>query len=318
MSVIYQPNGAALEYAQLAVNLYRGCRHGCTYCYAPRCLHMKLDEFSDAKPRADILKKLEIDAKKMAGDPRPVLLCFTCDPYGPDEEKDKITQQAIEILGQNRMQMRVLTKNGALANRDFHLMGKYNVEFGETIIFSDDATRQKYEPHAGTIEERIEAMRTAHTLGLRTWVSVEPVIDPDQALKVIDTLRNSVDVWKIGKLNHDAELERTVDWRKFVDQVMERMGHYGCRYYIKNELWKYASPQAREMKQFTIASHSYCYGCRAEVVAEGTTCPKCGRPIWELQARTPGKDSQKLRTTNETYRRLSQGEETERENNQRG
>jgi len=40
MAVIYEPKGMALEYAPLACNLYRGCQHGCRYCYAPNCLFM--------------------------------------------------------------------------------------------------------------------------------------------------------------------------------------------------------------------------------------------------------------------------------------
>lgn len=62
-SVIYRPRGKALEYAELAANLYTGCTHGCTYCYAPTVLHTNKDAFSSVKPRMNIMSKLKRDAE---------------------------------------------------------------------------------------------------------------------------------------------------------------------------------------------------------------------------------------------------------------
>jgi hypothetical protein len=44
-SIIYESRGRAREYCELAANLYRGCGHGCEYCYAPAAIHMARDEF---------------------------------------------------------------------------------------------------------------------------------------------------------------------------------------------------------------------------------------------------------------------------------
>ena len=66
------------------------------------------------------------------------------------------------------------------------------------------------------IAERIEAIREAHAMGIFTWVSVEPVVDPDEAIKVVESLRGEVDFWKIGKLNHDRQREAGIDWRRFL------------------------------------------------------------------------------------------------------
>lgn len=51
MGVIYEPKGKAREYCELAVNLYRGCGHGCLYCYGAACLRMTREEFNNPQPR---------------------------------------------------------------------------------------------------------------------------------------------------------------------------------------------------------------------------------------------------------------------------
>ena len=82
MKAIYEPKGAAREYAPLACNLYRGCVHGCKYCYVPGVLRMSKAEFhAESRTRPGILEALERDAKQLEGDPRPVFLCFTCAPW---------------------------------------------------------------------------------------------------------------------------------------------------------------------------------------------------------------------------------------------
>ncbi len=69
MKVIYEPRGAAFEYSPLAANLFRGCSHGCTYCYAPACLRMSRDNFGKATVRKDVLKWLDKSNCRKCGKP---------------------------------------------------------------------------------------------------------------------------------------------------------------------------------------------------------------------------------------------------------
>ena len=79
--VIYEPKGRALEYSGLAANLYKGCYHGCRYCYAPGVLRMKPAVFHfQPGLRSGVMEQLEKDAVRMSGDMRMVLLSFTADP----------------------------------------------------------------------------------------------------------------------------------------------------------------------------------------------------------------------------------------------
>src|ERR1700742_3423056 len=85
-SIIYAPRGQAGEYAPLATNPYRGCGHGCAYCYVPNVTKQPRPEFdSTAVPRPDYLNKLRADALKYqrVGSSPQVMLSFTSDPYNP-------------------------------------------------------------------------------------------------------------------------------------------------------------------------------------------------------------------------------------------
>jgi len=237
MNIIYEPKGAALEYSPLAANLWLTCEHGCKYCYASSCLHKtKAEFFKKAPERKNVLKELENDCKKMKGDKRPVLLCFCCDPYQPHDIKRAVTREALEILATYNMTAQVLTKGGMRAVRDFDILKNNGWKFGITMSISRPETKAEWEPGAASIIDRVCAINTAHGMGIFTWISVEPVINPDEALEVISTLEKMkcVDFWKIGKLNHHKEQEIKVDWSKFIKDVRSILK--GRPYYIKTDL----------------------------------------------------------------------------------
>ncbi len=235
--VIYKPRGRAREYSPLALNLYRGCSHGCTYCYAPGCMHTTSCAWhSTVTPREGLLKKLEADAREMEGDPRRVLLCFLSDPYQPADDVHQLTRQALEILGRHRMKAQILTKGGTRACRDFDLMRQHDVHLGVSLSFVTDEARAKWEPEAASVEDRVELLRRAHRAGIYTWVSVEPVILPDEALAVIRRFRRYVRFWKVGKLNHMRDIERGIDWPAFRGAAVKALDRAGADYYIKKDL----------------------------------------------------------------------------------
>jgi DNA repair photolyase len=232
MKIIYQPKGAALEYSPLACNLWTTCSHGCKYCYAPSALHKSRDDFFVAGlERKNILLDLEMDCVKMTGDPRPIFLCFTCDPYQPHDEIRGVTREALLILEHYQLKAQVLTKGGLRAARDFHILKRNNWKFGTTLTGANTA---EWEPGAATVKDRIDAIQLAHSLGIYTWVSIEPVINPDEVLDNIEHLAHVVDFWKVGKLNHYSEIEKKIDWSKFLKEVQLLLKNRN--HYIKTDL----------------------------------------------------------------------------------
>jgi DNA repair photolyase len=91
---------------------------------------------------------------------------------------------------------------------------------------------------AASIKDRIKAVHEAHEQGIPTWVSLAPVIEPDQALQVIQELHPIGDHWKVGKINHWPEIERRHTWLKFRTEVEEVLDDLSADYYLKDSLTK--------------------------------------------------------------------------------
>jgi len=253
MVAIYEPKGIAREYAELALNLYSGCLHACLYCYAPACLHRQRDTFhADVRPREGIIEALRRQTPKYAGTDKRVLLSFTSDPYQPAEDQDGLTRQALEILAEHRIPFQVLTKGGMRAVRDFDLFHQADGWFATTLIFTDEASRVEWEPNAAPLESRIEAIQEAHRRGIRTWVSVEPVIDPRQALELIERLNPWVDGWKVGRLNHHPAAKK-VDWHGFARDLVKTLEVTEREWLVKESLQPYLPEAAHWGGQQSLA-----------------------------------------------------------------
>lgn len=248
--IIYEPAGRAHEYAPLAINLYRGCGHGCVYCFAPGVLYLDREKFqNEAAPRPNMIEKLKKDipiaAATYVGYEKRVLLCFTTDPYSPIDEIHQLTRHAITILHENGFTVNILTKGGHRAERDFDLLGPKD-QFAVTLTSLSEKKSLEWEPKAATPAERIASLRHAHELGIETWASLEPVLDPAEAIQIIRDTHEFVDLFKVGKLNYAEKLPprfqpqvRGIDWSKFAHDVVAELERLGCRFYIKNDLRRY-------------------------------------------------------------------------------
>jgi len=245
MRVIYEPRGRAKEYSELACNWYIGCVHGCRYCFAPGCMRKKPEDWQTEIPlRAKVVELFRKDAEDMQAnhDGRPILFSFLGDPYQPIEERYRITRKILRIVAEFNLRSKILTKGTYdLVSQDFSLIKRAKTELGVTVCFVDDKCRQEWEPNAAPVADRFRLLEEAHRRKIPTWVSLEPVIDPDQALAVIRKASPYVDFWKVGKLNHMKSFEDNVDWRKFYFDVVSLLNSLGAKYYIKKDLVKYAS-----------------------------------------------------------------------------
>lgn len=243
MNVIYQPKGRALEYSDLACNLYLGCSHGCKYCFAPACMRTSMDNWhSNPHARKNIIAEFKKDAAKLSstGDQRPILFSFLSDPYQPLEASQHLTRQALEIVDNLKLRCKILTKGKPeIITPDLPLIAHAGVELGVTLSFTNDNSRQEWEPYAASVEERISIIKKAHELGIKTWVSMEPVIIPGEALDLLQILMPYVDLWKIGKLNHYKQIEKDIDWIKFREKAKAILNKHSANYYIKKDLEEY-------------------------------------------------------------------------------
>lgn len=244
MDIITETKGRAAEYAPLQLNLYTTCTHGCTYCYCPGVLHKKPEEFHrEGPPKKDVLKRLAKDCAIMAKnkDTRKVQLSFIGDPCQSDESS-WLTHQALVLLGVHGIKATILTKapHKPIVWDWDKVLAAYDTSLGVSIVWHDDKMGFQYEPGAPSVRSRMIHTEILHNNGIRTWVSLEPVIDPAQALLVIMRMHEYVDHWKVGIIQHDAELVAAHDWGKFYHDVTSLLDSVGADYYIKNSLKKLA------------------------------------------------------------------------------
>lgn len=199
--------------------------------------HQKPEEyFRDAPPRKGILQQIARDASKMQayGERGPVLLCFVTDPYQSKEREYRVTRQTIEILHFHNIRVTILTKAGALARRDFDLLGPEDT-FATTLTCVGDEASRKWEPNASLPSDRIANLMEAHRRGFKTWVSFEPVIEPEWTLALIDSVAGFVDLIKVGTMNYH-EHGKDIDWKAFGFKAKALLDKRGKPYYLKKDL----------------------------------------------------------------------------------
>ncbi|OPY56077.1 MAG: hypothetical protein A4E49_00311 [Methanosaeta sp. PtaU1.Bin112] len=238
MNVIYEPGGRAREYAALAVNLYSGCGHACSYCYAPAALQMNRQKFCEQPgPRArDFWNKLESDLKSLEGKKvEPVLMCFSCDAYQPIDVELELARKALGMFKKHDVAFQVLSKGGMRCARDFDLYKPGRDIFAVTMTFMDAEKSKQWEPGAALPADRIEALKLAHSMGIKTWVSLEPVIEPAESFACIDACADYVDGFKVGTWNHDKRAKE-IDWYNFGHAAVAKIGGYGKELYVKKDL----------------------------------------------------------------------------------
>lgn len=241
MSVIYSPKGKAGEYAELALNIFTRCSMECSYCYGPSVMRVSPKEFSkNVVPKKNLLENLEKDLKRgyikgssgerITLDSAPIHMCFLGDPY-PFGINSQITRECITLIKKYGYNVQILTKGGLSSVRDFDLLGD-NDWYG--FSFTGYNTKE-WEPYADSPENRIKAAELALQRGIKTWVSCEPVLVPNEVEAFLKEHGNKYNLVKIGKPNY-MEIPDAPDWVSWGKKVMETCNEYGVNAVLKSSL----------------------------------------------------------------------------------
>jgi DNA repair photolyase len=240
-SIIYAPKGQAGEYAALATNPYRGCGHSCAYCYVPLVTKQPRPEFdAGAVPRKDFATRLLAEARKYQAVPvaeRQVMLSFTTDPYHPGDTT--LTRQTLEILKDHGLGFCTLTKGGQRARRDAALFRPGADAFACTLTTLDDDFSLKWERKAALPADRIATLEWFANRGIFTWVSLEPTLDVEASLAIVEATHPFVSLYKVGRANYLKEITRTTDWRDYTLRMVELLNKVSAPHYIKKDLQPY-------------------------------------------------------------------------------
>ena len=220
MSVIYKPTGMAREYSPFALNIYIGCSHRCKYCYAPGTLQRSAQSyFGTPSPRKNIWARAAADLQKTESHEQ-ILLSVVGDVYCDSADNGATTRAILQLLNTYHAPVAVLSKGGKKMLRDIDVFKEFGnrIAVGTTLTFMDEQKSAEWEPFASRPEERLETLKTLHAAGIKTFASFEPTIEPSESIKLIErTLKdNSVDHYKIGKINHYRDADKWQDWRQYL------------------------------------------------------------------------------------------------------
>ena len=167
-----------------SINPYRGCEHGCIYCFArPTHAYLGLSPGLDfethlfAKPDAAKLLERELSAPGYV--PRTIAIGTNTDPYQPIEREHRIMRGVLEVLEQHGHPVGIVTKS-ALVLRDLDIlasMARRNlVKVALSVTTLDGKLARLMEPRAPTPARRLDALRALSAAGVPTTVMVAPVI----------------------------------------------------------------------------------------------------------------------------------------------
>jgi DNA repair photolyase len=182
-SIITRNNSPDVGF-ETSLNPYRGCEHGCIYCYA-RPTHEYLGfsaglDFESkimVKTNAPELLRAELESPRWQ--PQTLVMSGVTDPYQPVERKLRITRGCLEVLAKFRNPVAIITKNH-LVTRDADLLRDLSANHAAAVNISvtslDSNLQRVLEPRTSSPQARLDAIRQLRTAGIPTGVMVAPII----------------------------------------------------------------------------------------------------------------------------------------------
>lgn len=184
----------------VSLNPYRGCEHGCCYCYArPTHEYLGLSAGLDFERKIlvkhDAPELLRGELMRPKWTPQPIALCGVTDCYQPIERKLQITRRCLQVLAEFRNPVTIITKN-ALVLRDLDILTEMSHWHGVRVTLSittlDPQLTRIMEPRTSVPARRLEAIRQLSAAGIPVGVMVAPIvpaINDHQILEVLAAAR---------------------------------------------------------------------------------------------------------------------------------
>jgi DNA repair photolyase len=185
-----------------SINPYRGCEHGCIYCYArPTHAYLGLSPGLDFETRltakVNAAELLERELARPRYLPKVIALGAVTDPYQPIEREHRITRSVLEVLDAASHPVGIVTKS-ALVMRDVDILarmaGRGLVKVAISVTTLDRTVARKMEPRAATPQRRLDAMRALNEAGVPVGVMAAPVvpaINDSEIERILEAARNA-------------------------------------------------------------------------------------------------------------------------------
>ena len=182
-SIITHNDSPDIYFTQ-AMNPYRGCEHGCIYCFArPTHSYLNLSPGLDfetkLRAKTNLAEVLRADLSKPSYVVSPINIGSSTDPYQPIEKRWRLTRAALEVLAQCHHPCTIVTKN-ALVERDLDILApmarEHLVQVFVSVNSLDNHLAAKLEPRATAPHRRLQAIKTLAEAGVPVGVLVAPII----------------------------------------------------------------------------------------------------------------------------------------------
>jgi DNA repair photolyase len=169
---------------EYSINPYRGCEHGCIYCYArPSHAYMGLSSGIDFETKlfykADVRKVLEAELARPRYVCKPIMLGSNTDPYQPAERKLEVTRTILTVLAAARHPVSIITK-GVGITRDLDILREMAqhrlVSVAISVTTLDAEIKRTLEPRAAAPQARLKVIRALTDAGVPVGVMVAPVV----------------------------------------------------------------------------------------------------------------------------------------------
>ncbi len=261
----------------LSINPYRGCEHGCSYCYArPAHAYVGLSPGLDfesklfAKPNAAEVLRGELLAPGYK--PSLIVLGGNTDAYQPIERRYRITRQILEVLLEFKNPVGIVTKS-ALVLRDLDIlqamaeMDLVNVAISVTSL--DGTVARKMEPRAATPQKRLQALEVLAGSGIPTTVMVAPVVPAinDSEIEAILKAASAAGVEEAGYILLRLPLELRELFREWLQsEFPDRASHVLSLLKSMREGKDYDPTYGKRMKG--VGPYAWSIGRRFEVMAK--------------------------------------------------
>lgn len=246
---IYNPSGRAAEYSKWACNFFVGCSNGCKYCYLKKGITKgvlggdKPQIKKCFKDRSHAIKVFTKELQENLSEIRKhgLFFTFTSDPFL--SETWLLTCAAVGVCMSNEVPVKILTKRADFL--DISFISDWNkslIAIGFTLTGHDEL-----EPNASPNIERIETMKKLKEMGFRTFASIEPIIDFESSLDMIEQSLEFCDLFKVGL--ESGGKYNVYHMRTFCDKVITITKNKN-KVYFKDSLVKEA-----KLKRDNLPSH---------------------------------------------------------------
>lgn len=250
--IIYSPKGAAREYALVGCNFYVGCSLQCNYCYnrigitsaylGKPDVSLKKGKKGKITTESKALNTFckELQQNKEYLQKTGLFFSFSTDPMLP--ETRNLTWMATEYALENDVPVRILTKVSDFGNIDCRLQddlkNKHLLSFGFTLTGVDDQEAGA-QALGFTNASRINKMSMLKDKGFKTFASIEPVVDVEASLKMIEQTLGVCDMYMIGLLSkHGKDYYDSTVIKHFYELLRFYSRQYGIRLFLKQSFRK--------------------------------------------------------------------------------